>query len=147
MFPRLPSFFPSTPPYVSESIDYRQFGVWSRASTSIPLDHFGGGAPPYLSAMLCTLCGALSFSDTFGAPWPAAHSSKLTPGARKNIPSMMRLLLHQVAISVLKGPGAPWGPAGRLPRALDRTGRQNAVHARPQDLRTAVIVQDDGPCK
>lgn len=96
MFPRLPSFFSSAPPHVSESIDYRQSGVWSRASVSIPLDYFGGGAPPYLSAILWG--GALSFSDIFGAPWPSAPSSKLTARVRKNIPSMMRLLLHRVTI-------------------------------------------------
>ena len=49
--------------------------------------------------------------------------------------------------SVLNGPGPPQGPTGGLPRALDRTGRQNAVHTRPRNLRTAVIVEDRGPCK
>jgi len=49
--------------------------------------------------------------------------------------------------SVLNGPGPPQGPTGRLPRALDRTGRQNAVHTRPGNLRTAVFVADGGPCK
>ena len=54
----------------------------------------------------------------------------------------------QVAvISVLNGPGPPQGPTGGLPRALDRTGRQNAVHTRPGNLRTAVMVEDGGPCK
>ena len=43
--------------------------------------------------------------------------------------------------------GAPVGPGGGLPRALDRTGRQNAVHTRPRNLRTAVIVENGGPCK
>ena len=43
--------------------------------------------------------------------------------------------------------GAPAGLDGETARALDRTGRQNAVHTRPGSLRTAVIVEDGGPCK
>ena len=35
--------------------------------------------------------------------------------------------------------GGPVGPGGGLPRALDRTGRQNAVHTH--------LVEDGGPCK
>ena len=49
--------------------------------------------------------------------------------------------------SVLNSPGPPQGPTGGLPRALDRTGRQNAVHTRPRNLRMAFIVEDSKPCK
>jgi len=52
-----------------------------------------------------------------------------------------------MGVSVLNGPGPLQGPMGGLPRALDGTGRQNAVHIRPGNLRTAVIVEDGGPCK
>ena len=34
-----------------------------------------------------------------------------------------------------------------MPRALDRTGRQNAVYTRPENLKTAVLDEDRGPCK
>jgi len=36
---------------------------------------------------------------------------------------------------------------GGTAKSLDGTGRQNAVHTRPGNLRTAVIVLDGGPCK
>jgi len=43
--------------------------------------------------------------------------------------------------------GAPIEPHAGLPRSLDGTGRQNAVHTRPGNLRKAVIEEDCGPCK
>ena len=54
---------------------------------------------------------------------------------------------EKVANSVRNGPGPRQGPAGGLPRAPDGTGRQNAVHTRPSNLRTAVLMEDGGPCK
>ena len=42
--------------------------------------------------------------------------------------------------------GSVFNSPGRLPGARDRTGRQNAVHSRPGNLRTAVIAKDGGPC-
>ena len=39
------------------------------------------------------------------------------------------------------------GPTGGLPRALDWTGRQNAVHTRPGNRRTGAFVEEGGPCK
>ncbi|PUU76047.1 hypothetical protein B9Z19DRAFT_1130366 [Tuber borchii] len=49
--------------------------------------------------------------------------------------------------SVLNGLGARLGPEDGLPRALDRTGRQNIPRPRPRprNLKTAVIGKDDGP--
>ena len=49
--------------------------------------------------------------------------------------------------SVRKSPGPRQGPLGGLPRAPDGTGRQNAVHTRPSNLRTAVLMEDGGPYK
>ncbi|PUU81203.1 phosphatase 2C-like domain-containing protein [Tuber borchii] len=47
--------------------------------------------------------------------------------------------------SVPNGPGPPQGSVGRLPRAPDGTGRQNAVRSPPGILRTALIAKDGGP--
>ena len=52
-----------------------------------------------------------------------------------------------VSTSVRNGPGPRQGPAGGLPRAPDGTGQHNAVHTRPSNLRTAVLMEDRGPCK
>ena len=47
--------------------------------------------------------------------------------------------------SVPNGLGARQGPTDGLPRPLDRTGRQKICRPRPQNLKTAVFRQDDGP--
>ena len=41
------------------------------------------------------------------------------------------LIVVETKFSVRNGPGPRQGPAGGLPRALDGTGRHNAVHTRP----------------
>ena len=51
----------------------------------------------------------------------------------------------RVEISVPNGPGARQGPEDGLPRARDRTGRQKICRPRPQNLKTAVFSEDDGP--
>ena len=55
--------------------------------------------------------------------------------------------IYATCVQCSQRPVAPQGPTRGLPRALDRTGRQNAVHTRPRNLRAAVIADDGGPCK
>ena len=43
--------------------------------------------------------------------------------------------------------GAPAGPDGGAAKSPGPDGTANAVHTRPRNLRTAVIVEDGGPCK
>ena len=45
--------------------------------------------------------------------------------------------------SIPNGPGARQGPEDGLPRAQDRTGRQNICCPRPQNIKTAVLSEDD----
>jgi len=68
---------------------------------------------------------------------------------------MAYLVLHPVTFilgqmlmirsSVPNRPGAPRGPAGRLPRAPDGTGRLAIVRPGRPKGRTAVFGQDGGP--
>ena len=70
------------------------------------------------------------------------------PGmSQDRLTDAVELFQHCDIISVHNGPGPRQGPAGGLPRAPDGTGRQNAVHTRPSNLRTAVLMEDGGPCE
>ena len=72
------------------------------------------------------------------------HSTRSWPIVAYRCRKLKKGLGPLIAIlSVHNGPGPRQGPAGGLPRAPDKTGRQKAVCPRPYTRRKAVIMKDD----